>query len=153
MPRITYTFPAIICLLLGNLPAEAREEVFHIAAGPVDPETTIETRALYDFLKFQFRHRIISGQTHSYYEEIENLTGKSPLLRAGDLSSYTEGYPYLWSGGGHTLGKDPDGTVEQLLDWYNLTGNKGIVSFQWHWHSPTGGLAGQNNFYNKKYFI
>jgi Glycosyl hydrolase family 26/Carbohydrate binding module (family 35)/Pectate lyase superfamily protein len=126
-------------------PAESLS--FNISPALVDPDADSGAKALYEMLKLQFRHRIISGQTDSYFTELETLAGKTPLLRAGDFSSYTEGYPYLWSGDGHILGKDPDGSSERLINWYNSTQKKGIISFQWHWHSPTGGEAGQNNFY------
>ncbi len=69
------------------------------------------------------------------------------MLRAGDLMHFTDGYPYLWKDGHHTFGKDDDGTVDELITWYNSTGKKGIVSLQWHWCSPTGGAAGTNTFY------
>ncbi len=69
------------------------------------------------------------------------------MLRAGDLQHFTDGYPYLWQDGHHTFGKDDDGTVDELISWYNSTDKKGIVSLQWHWHSPTGGAAGTNTFY------
>ncbi len=128
---------------------ETSGQEFQIDTGLVDPQAGPEVRNLYERLRLQFGHRIISGQTHDYFEELSNLAGSTPMLRAGDLSSYTEGYPYLWQGGGHTLGKDPDGSVEELIDWYQKTGREGIISFQWHWHSPTGGEAGQNNFYTE----
>jgi len=124
-------------------------QIFNIASSPVDPEADSGVLALYEMLKLQFRHRIISGQTHSYFQELVNIAEKTPLLRVGDFSSYTEGYPYLWSGGGHILGKDPNGSTEQLMDWYQASGGKAIISFQWHWHSPGGGDPGQNNFYTE----
>jgi hypothetical protein len=123
------------------------KNTYNISSEPIDTACTEATKALYDFLRDQFGNRIISGQTHDYYNDIKNLTGKSPLLRAGDFQHFTEGYPYLWEDGGFTFGKDDDGTVDELIAWYNNTGKKGIVSMQWHWHSPTGGEAGTNTFY------
>jgi len=123
------------------------KNTYDISAGLVDTAGTEATRALYGFLADQFGNNIISGQTHDYYNEIKTLTGKSPLLRAGDFQHFTGGYPYLWKDGAHTFGKDDDGTVDELIYWYNGTGKKGIVSMHWHWHSPTGGAAGTNTFY------
>ena len=125
----------------------ASETPFNISDTLVDPQADPASAALYEMLKLQFRHRIISGQTHSYFNNLADLAGRTPLLRAGDLSSYTEGYPYLWKDGGHTFGKDPDGTVQDLIAWHQETESKGIISFQWHWHSPSGAEPGQNNFY------
>lgn len=126
---------------------EAVSQSFNITENLVDPQADSSARALYEMLKLQFGHRMISGQTDAYFPELEDVAGKTPLLRVGDFSSYTEGYPYLWSGGGHIIGKDPDGSTEKLINWYNNSGGKALISFQWHWHSPTGGEAGQNNFY------
>lgn len=125
------------------------KNTYDISPMLVDPDATDTTKALYQFLVSQFGDKIISGQTHDYYNEIKNLTGKSPLLRAGDFQHFTDGYPYLWVNGAHTFGKDDDGTVDELIDWYNSTGRKGIVSMQWHWHSPSGGAAGTNTFYTE----
>lgn len=113
----------------------------------VDAAADENTRGLYEFLLRNFGENIISGQTHDNYNAITSLTGKSPLLRSGDFQHFTEGYAYLWKDGAHTFGKDDDGTVDDLIDWYNSTGKKGLVSMQWHWHSPTGGSPGTNTFY------
>ncbi|NQU86050.1 MAG: hypothetical protein HQ541_09845, partial [Mariniphaga sp.] len=123
------------------------KHVYEFDTSPVDLNATEATKELYDFLLFQFGHRIISGQTHSNYDLIKNLTGKSPLIRNHDLQHFTEGYPYLWADGGHTFGKHDDGSVDALIEWYNNTEKKGIVAYQWHWHSPTGGEVSTNTFY------
>ncbi|MDX2429841.1 MAG: glycosyl hydrolase, partial [Bacteroides sp.] len=128
---------------------EASTQSFDITEKLVDPDADSTVVALYEMLKLQFRHRMISGQTDDYFEELVQVSGKTPLLRGGDFSSYTEGYPYLWSGGGHTIGKNPDGSTEKLIDWYQQSEGKALITFQWHWHSPTGGEAGQNNFYTE----
>ncbi len=120
---------------------------YHPSPALVDSEATRETKELYAFLLLQFGDRIISGQTHSYYDEVKNLANKSPMLRVGDFQHFTEGYPYLWANGGHTFGKHDDGSVDYLIDWYNNTGKKGIISYQWHWHSPAGGEVSTNTFY------
>jgi mannan endo-1,4-beta-mannosidase len=114
----------------------------------VDPEASGSVRALYNYLNFHYRKRIISGQTNDKYQELKELTGQSPLYRVWDFQHYTEGYPYLWKNGGHTFGTDPNAhDVEDAIKWYKNSGKKGIIGFQWHWHSPTGGEAGTNTFY------
>ncbi len=124
------------------------EKVFDIVPSLVDAQASIETAELYEFLKNQFGKRIISGQTTTQFEEVKTLTGVTPMLRNGDLSNYTEGYPYKWDNG-HVFGVVDDGRVEEMISWYNASGSKGIVAYQWHWHSPTGGEPGQNNFYTE----
>jgi hypothetical protein len=120
---------------------------FDIDTNLVDTAASKGARDLYRFLQLQFGERIISGQTESYFSNVTSLTGKTPMLKAGDLSSYTEGYPYAWKNGAHAFGLVDDGTVSRLISWYNSTGKKGIVSLQWHWCSPSGGTPGVNTFY------
>jgi hypothetical protein len=63
------------------------------------------------------------------------------------MASYSPKYAYLWQNGGHTFGPVDNRDAEKAIDWYNSTGKRGIVSFHWHWHSPSGGTAGKNTFY------
>jgi hypothetical protein len=125
------------------------KNTFNISPGLVDTAATEETKALYNMLLLQFGNRIISGQTDGYYDEVKSLTGKSPLLRVGDFQHFTEGYSWHWVNGGFGFGKEDDGSVNRFINWYNSTGKKGIISYQWHWHSPTGGTAGTNTFYTE----
>jgi mannan endo-1,4-beta-mannosidase len=127
----------------------AAELEFQIDHELVDLKADEHAYGLYEFLKTQFGERIISGQTSSYFNDLKALAGNTPMLQVGDLVSYTEGYPYLWKDGGHTLGATDDGTVAHLIIWHNTTSKKGLVSLQWHWHSPSGGVAGNNNFYTE----
>ncbi|MDT8433089.1 MAG: glycosyl hydrolase [Bacteroidales bacterium] len=122
--------------------------VFEIDQYLVDPAADQQAYQLYEFLKTQFGERIISGQTNSHFNELTALAGAAPLLKAGDLSAYTEGYPYLWKDGGHTFGATDDGTVADLINWHNSAG-KGLVSLQWHWHAPSDAQPGNNNFYTE----
>jgi len=123
---------------------------YNIATSLVDTNANEATQSLYQFLYSQFGKKIISGQTNDYYANIKTITGKSPVLRVGDLQHFTQGYAYLWQNGGHTFGWHDDGSVTSLINWYNSTEKKGILSFQWHWHSPTGGQPGTNTFYTNQ---
>jgi len=115
----------------------------------IDPLATNEAKNLYAFLKSQFGKKIISGQTDDYFDDLVAVTSKTPMLRAYDFQKYTQGYPYLWRNGGHTFGADPSARdTENAINWYNNTSQKkGIISFQWHWHSPSGGQVNTNTFY------
>lgn len=119
---------------------------YNIDPNLVNPNATAETKSLYNFLISNFNVKIISGQTDDYYDNVKTITGKSPLLRDFDFQHYTQGYSYLWKNGGFTFGAEDNGQVQKAIDWYNQTGKKGIVSFQWHWHSPSGGTVGTNTF-------
>lgn len=125
----------------------AYRHVYAVSQNPVDSLAGTSTKMLYDFLRMQFGERIISGQTHDYYNSLTDTTGEFPMIRVADFQHFTEGYPYLWDNGDFTFGKDDDGSVNALINWYQNTGKKGIISYQWHWHSPEGGEAGTNTFY------
>lgn len=122
------------------------KHTYNIDPDPVNPNATAGTKALYKFLVSMFNTKIISGQTDDYYDNVKTITGKSPLLRDFDFQHYTQGYSYLWKNGGFTFGAEDNGQVQKAIDWYNQTGGKGIVGFQWHWHSPSGGTVGTNTF-------
>jgi mannan endo-1,4-beta-mannosidase len=116
----------------------------------IDADATQEARDLYTYLRSGYGSRIIAGQT-AYWDELIALAKRTPVIRAFDFQTYTVGYPYLWNNaaGGHTFGWFDNGNTQSAIDWYNKTDKKGIVSFQWHWHSPTGGQVSTNTFYTQ----
>src|SRR5690606_13028329 len=59
---------------------EAEKNTFNIDESLVDKDATEETKNLYEFLKLQFGHRLISGQTTSYFTELKNIAGKTPMI-------------------------------------------------------------------------
>jgi mannan endo-1,4-beta-mannosidase len=74
----------------------AVQNIFDISPNLVDSAASETANALYIFLLNQFGERIISGQTHDYYNEVTSIAGKSPMIRVADFKSFTEGYPYIW---------------------------------------------------------
>ncbi|HAH23000.1 MAG TPA: beta-mannanase [Prolixibacteraceae bacterium] len=128
----------------------ASKNVYNITPDLVNPNANSDAKLLYGFLLSKFNSKIISGQTNSYYPEVKTIAGQSPMIRGWDFQHYTQGYAYLWKNGAHTFGWEDDGSVKQAIDWYKSTAGKGIVTFQWHWHSPSGGTAGTNTFYTDK---
>ncbi|HEY3372164.1 MAG TPA: glycosyl hydrolase [Prolixibacteraceae bacterium] len=128
----------------------ASKNVYSITPDLVNPNANSDAKTLYGFLLSKFNSKIISGQTNSYYPEVKTIAGASPMIRGYDFQHYTQGYAYLWKNGAHTFGWEDDGSVKQAIDWYKSTAGKGIITFQWHWHSPSGGTAGTNTFYTDK---
>jgi mannan endo-1,4-beta-mannosidase len=128
----------------------AARNVYNITTNLVNPNANNETKTLYQFLISRFNSKILSGQTSTYYNEVKAIAGKSPMIKGYDFQCYTQGYSYLWKDGAHTFGWQDNETVKQAIDWYKSTAGKGIVTFQWHWHSPSGGQAGTNTFYTDK---
>ena len=117
----------------------------------VNTNSDEKTKKVYAYLRSQYGKNIISGQT-AYWNELIAVAGKTPVVRAFDFQSYTVGYPYLWDNsiGGHIFGWLDNGTTKQAIDWYKSTSGRGIVSFQWHWHSPSGGKVSTNTFYTNQ---
>jgi mannan endo-1,4-beta-mannosidase len=113
----------------------------------VNPNADTSAVSLYNYLLSKFTVKIISGQTNDWYDKIKPIAGKTPLLRAFDFQHYTQGYSWKWVNGGFGFGAEDDGQVQTAINWYNSTNRIGIVSFHWHWHSPSGGKAGTNTFY------
>lgn len=128
----------------------AAKNSYTIVPDLVNPNATKEAKSLYQFLLSKFNSKIISGQTNSSYNEVKSIGGQSPMIKGYDFQHYTQGYAYKWSNGAHTFGWEDDGSVKQAIDWYKSTAGKGIVTFQWHWHSPLGGKAGTNTFYTSQ---
>lgn len=122
---------------------------YNITPNLVDTNATAETKALYNYLLSNYQKKIISGQTSGFYDSCKILSGRSPIIRGFDMQHYTRGYSYLWANGGFSFGWDDSHESENAINWYNQTGKKGIVAFQWHWHSPTGGQVGTNTFYTQ----
>ena len=115
----------------------------------INPNANADAKRLYAFLLSKFTTKIISGQTNDWYDKIKPIANMSPLLRAFDFQHYTQGYAYFWDASinGFKFGAEDDGSVQKAIDWFTRTGGTGIVSFHWHWHSPTGGVVGTNTFY------
>lgn len=128
----------------------AAKNTYNITPSLINPNVNSDAKSLYAFLVSKFNKKIISGSTDDYCDTAKRITGKTPMLRAFDFQHYTQGYAYLWKNGGHTFGWDDNGQTQKAIDWYNNTGKIGIVSFQWHWHSPSGGNAGTNTFYTNQ---
>jgi mannan endo-1,4-beta-mannosidase len=127
---------------IDNLGIEpAPKHTYNITASPINPKTDTKTLALYNLLKSKYGNCIISGQTN-YWNELIAISGKAPTIRGFDMQNYSPHNPwYNWS-------PTDDGTVQSAIDWYNSTGGKGIVTFHWHWFSPSGGALSTSTFYS-----
>ncbi len=114
-----------------------------VTPGLIDANATTATTNLYSFLVSQFGKKIISGQTNDYFNNLKTVATRTPMLQAFDMQNYSPHNPWHndWSSW-------DDGTVQSAIDWYNSTNKKGIVSFQWHWFSPSGGSLQKSIFYS-----
>ena len=111
----------------------------------IDAQATEAAKKLYKFLRSQYGNRILSGQTSAYFTELKALAGKTPVVRSFDMQNYSPHNPWHadWT-------PWDDGTVQAAIDWYNGTGKKGIVTFQWHWFSPSSGQLRTSIFYTNQ---
>jgi mannan endo-1,4-beta-mannosidase len=113
----------------------------------INPNTTQKTKNVFAYLRSQYGKNIISGQT-DYWNELIGIAGKTPVVRAFDMQNYSPHNP--WGNGGTQFMPYDDGTVQNAINWYNSTNGKGIVSFQWHWFSPSGGQLKTSIFNTKE---
>jgi mannan endo-1,4-beta-mannosidase len=119
----------------------APKHTYNITTPPINNKIDAKTLALYNLLKSKYGNCIISGQTN-YWDKLIAISGKAPTIRGFDMQNYSPHNPwYNWS-------PTDDGTVQAAIDWYNSTGGKGIVTFHWHWFSPSGGALSSSTFYS-----
>jgi mannan endo-1,4-beta-mannosidase len=86
---------------------------------------------------------VLSGQTSFHYDDVVQKVQRHPLIQAFDMQNYSPHNPwYNWQ-------PADDGTVSNAINWYSKTNKKGIVSFHWHWFSPTGGSLRTSTFYTQ----
>lgn len=134
---------------------------FTINADPVDSAATPAARALYTWLLSKFGKFVISGQTdQDHFDYVKNLTGQYPLLRGFDMQHYSPMYSWLWDGNAINPGTGQPGyfvfgpdsaepSIANSIAWRRDHGDKPIIAYQWHWHSPSGGTVGTNTFYTE----
>jgi mannan endo-1,4-beta-mannosidase len=103
---------------------------FNIAASLVTPQPLPQAINLYNFLKTNFAHKIISGTTANHSTNIDEATwvytstGKWPALTNFDFIDHTwPNQNWVKYTAPFTLGQE----------WWN---NNGIVGLMWHWRDP-----------------
>jgi mannan endo-1,4-beta-mannosidase len=101
-------------------------EINHVATDLVIPNPSSATTALYGFLSKTYGKVILSGQYGGDIEfnRIKSVSGKTPLIRGFDLIEYS---PSRVAHGATST------ETENAIAWY---GQKGIVTFAWHWNAP-----------------
>ena len=110
-----------------------------VDANPIDPDIIPAAKDVYNFFRQHYGSRVVAGQVDSF-DTLENITTQTPLIKGWDFQAYTTGYAYLWDSniGGHTFGYFDSMVTEEIIDWFNDTGGRGMATIQWHWHPPNG---------------
>jgi mannan endo-1,4-beta-mannosidase len=113
---------------LDNIRLEPSEysEIDHVAPELVVPNPSENTVALYNFLCKTYGKVILSGQYggETEFNKIKSASGKTPLIRGFDLIDYS---PSRVANGASST------ETEKAIAW---NGQKGIVTFAWHWNAP-----------------
>lgn len=123
---------------------------FNISPTPSNANADTGAKALYTWMLKQFGKKMISGSTQEEpgFSYAKQVTGKTPLLKGWDMQPYSPRYSWLWENDGHVFGPDLNNpNTPNAIAWYNENGQKPIIAFTWHWHSPMGGEPGTNTFY------
>lgn len=118
---------------------------------PVNPKATHNAKKLLQYLSSIGGQGIVTGQhtqtvAMEEIDEIRKITGKEPALRGFELLAYSPNIRYE-TGDEHCRREIDENrnTLEHALAF----GRKGgIVTFTWHWFSPTGGH--DKSFYAEK---
>ncbi len=104
---------------------------------PADPKATRQVRALLDFLKAQSGNGFISGQVDlGDAEWVKTNTGKYPAILGLDFMHVPK-----------RMGSQTQDT-SIAIDWYQK--KHGLVTYQWHWSSPSGASDPGSGFYTGK---
>jgi mannan endo-1,4-beta-mannosidase len=104
---------------------------------PSDRRATREVREVLNYLKAQQGKGLVSGQTDfGDVKWIEANTGKRPVILGLDFMHVPT-----------RMGKQT-GDTDLAIDWFK--NQKGIVTYQWHWSSPSGAQDPGSGFYAGK---
>lgn len=139
-PASKYSIPA-----KPGPPPAPPHEYGTTAPAPVDGQATTAAKNLYKSLRAQYGKKIISGHTSDQFDAFKALAGKTPVVRAYDMQDYSPRNPWndQWN-------PWDDGSIQAAIDWHAATKKKGIVTFQWHWFSPSGGQQRTSTFNTKE---
>ena len=115
------------------------DSTYNVISSLVNANATAETKKLYQFLKDSYGNYVISGQQcdggiyGTEFKVIQAQTGKYPALLGLDMMRYTPSRTALG---------DNSTAVEKAIEFSNMGG---IVTFCWHWNSPTEYLKDGND--------
>lgn len=96
-----------------------------------NPNTSAQTKSLFNYLADKYGQAILSGQQNtndnlSHVTWLQSVTGKKPAVVGFDLMDYS---PSRVENGAASS------EVEHSLAWDS---QGGIVTFVWHWNAPSG---------------
>ena len=107
------------------------DSTYNVTSSLVNGHSTVETKKLYQFLKDSYGNYVIAGQqcdggiNGTEFKAIKAVTGKYPALIGLDMMNYTPSRTALGTS---------STAVEKAIEFSD---KGGIVTFCWHWNSPT----------------
>lgn len=122
---------AVDYILVENSDGVSRE-CYRTAESPVSPNSTVAAIGTMKYLADAYGEKIITGQnvtpaTNAELDAIYEETGRYPAMRCGEIALATlDGED------------DAEKTAEELRLAKEWGKKGGLVSFTWHWYSPTG---------------
>ncbi len=109
---------------------------------PANPNAQQEVKEMLHYFESIAGKKMILGQHTQTMEQaelhfIEDATGKLPALCGFELLSYSPNINYEESGEEClTEVREAQKTLQKAWEWAE---KKGLITFTWHWFSPTGG--------------
>ncbi len=110
------------------------DSAFEVSDELINPDANAETKALFTFLCDTYGNQVLSGQfadsglDSDEFKAIKDVTGKTPAILGLDMMDYTPSRVALGTG---------SNAVERAIEFHEAGG---IVTFCWHWNSPTSYL-------------
>ena len=107
------------------------DSAFEVSDELINPNANAETKALFTFLCDTYGKQVLSGQfadqglDSDEFKAIKEVTGKTPAILGLDMMDYTPSRVALGTG---------SNAVERAIEFHKAGG---IVTFCWHWNSPT----------------
>ena len=118
---------------------------------PTNPHALPSVHAVMSYLGSLSGHGILTGQhTQTRAQEellhIEEITGKLPALVGFELLSYSPNINYLDTD--EECMTEVAGNCGTLRNAWEWAGQKGLITFTWHWFSPLSGRTKSFFAYN-----
>lgn len=122
----------------------AESKIPKVPGIPCDVDATPNLKATLTWLASLYGKRTISGQVDrngTQWDYLRTATGQSPAIHGHDMMSYSRA---VVAARGGSLPSD--------VDSHRLWASQGMLTYQWHWVSPTKVKAGEvNNGFSRWY--
>ncbi len=119
-----------------------------------DPEATIYTKRLYNYIRDVYGKKVITGQmenawddSYNQLQQVYDKTQKYPALMGFDFMNYTS---LGWSARNQQIERAVNFWNGTDYDGKKISDNQGLVAFCWHWRDPTAPRGKTGSFAPKE---